>query len=592
MLYHFIRVCFIGVLLFSGLHSAHANLSHHPHTPAPPKQVLDKVWFYFVDQSGDAAPSQVTDIKALIELYGFRQNTAGQNNFGYDRSVFWILLPMEERESEENNYLELNYPLLDDIQLYAYNNHQWHLQYHTGDKQPFHSRPVDHRLYYFPLENDVTHYLLRIQTDGAANILLSFISEAAILKSTTFDHLIYGLFLGALGIMCFYNLFVFSFTRERPYLFYVITLSFILLYQLGMTGFGYQFLWQENGEWVNEHLQPISVGLMIGFMVLFTREVLNLRIHQPLQYRVFGWESKIAFSLGFAGFFLPLHSLIHIAATIPILVLTHIIISGFMALRARVPGAPLFIAGWGAGLLGAICFALQQLGLLPASPWFDHSLKVGIIINVVFLSFVLVSHINVLKAQKQSAQDEANKNRRIALHDALTGVPNRRAFDQHFGKEYRRARREKERLSLLMIDVDHFKLYNDTYGHSGGDDALTRVAMILRSCLSRPTDSLFRYGGEEFAVVLADTDLEGAIHIADRLISTIRENNMPHKGSPLGKLTVSIGIASDNDYSEGPFHLLERADQALYAAKTAGRNRYQVEIPQVVMLQTSHQDKR
>ena len=263
-----------------------------------------------------------------------------------------------------------------------------------------------------------------------------------------------------------------------------------------------------------------------------------------------------------------------------------------MALRARVPGAPLFIAGWGAGLLGAICYALQQLGVLPVSPWFDHSLKVGIIINVVFLSFVLVSHINVLKAQKQRAQDEANRNRRIALHDALTGVPNRRAFDQHFGKEYRRARREKERVSLLMIDVDHFKLYNDTYGHGRGDDALTRVAMILRSCLSRPTDSLFRYGGEEFSVVLADTDVDGAKHIADRLISTIRDSNMPHKGSPLGKLTVSIGIACDSEYSDGPFHLLERADQALYAAKAAGRDRYHVETSQVVMLQPAQKDTR
>ncbi len=179
----------------------------------------------------------------------------------------------------------------------------------------------------------------------------------------------------------------------------------------------------------------------------------------------------------------------------------------------------------------------------------------------------------------------------MALQDGLTGVPNRRAFDFAIANEYRRSQREGIPLSLLMIDIDYFKAYNDFYGHSRGDEVLTRVAVILRSCLARPTDSLFRYGGEEFAVMLADTDSEGARFIADKLVSKIRQIDILHERSQFRRLTISVGVATQVNGDKGLFYLIEQADKALYAAKRAGRNQYRVATNNITYLDPKQADK-
>ena len=165
--------------------------------------------------------------------------------------------------------------------------------------------------------------------------------------------------------------------------------------------------------------------------------------------------------------------------------------------------------------------------------------------------------------------------RSMALFDGLTGVPNRRKFDEQLVRDWRQSQREQTALSVILIDVDHFKRYNDHYGHQAGDAALQAVARVLDGTLKRPHDLLARYGGEEFVGVLPNTGLSEAVELAERMQTEVRALNLEHSGSPEAQVvTISLGVAAVVARSDlAPQALVEAADQQLYAAKQAGRAR-------------------
>lgn len=185
-----------------------------------------------------------------------------------------------------------------------------------------------------------------------------------------------------------------------------------------------------------------------------------------------------------------------------------------------------------------------------------------------------------LTNQAYQLQYAVEELKNMSTHDALTGVPNRRKFDEHLVMEWRRAQRAGTPLSLFMIDVDYFKEYNDCYGHVAGDDCLKRIAKTLTTSLRRPGDFMARYGGEEFAIILPETDQEGATTVADFILGCIREMEISHEKSDAAPhVSVSIGSSSieSDDQQATPEHLLKAADRALYLAKDAGRNTYRME---------------
>ncbi len=163
---------------------------------------------------------------------------------------------------------------------------------------------------------------------------------------------------------------------------------------------------------------------------------------------------------------------------------------------------------------------------------------------------------------------------RLSQQDGLTGLYNRRFFDSQLASEWRRLRRQGAPLTLLMLDIDYFKAYNDRLGHLAGDDALRQVGEVLQGCLQREGDIACRYGGEEFAIILVDTGLEGGMHVADQVHRMIDHLDIAHPASPLGCLTLSIGLAvAEPGSGEQPDSLVAHSDRALYRAKHEGRNR-------------------
>jgi len=207
---------------------------------------------------------------------------------------------------------------------------------------------------------------------------------------------------------------------------------------------------------------------------------------------------------------------------------------------------------------------------------------VALSVTIIFAS----SYLNQVITQLQETQQAL---RALAETDQLTKLANRRAFDLSFKKEWRRSTREQEPIALLIIDVDDFKVYNDTLGHFTGDEYLKRVANAVKSNARRPSDLSARIGGEEFAILLPDTSLEGAHRVAERLQQSVKRLDIKYPLDKSRKLTVSIGVSScspkqtnDNDSNQQsdivyPAMLIKSADYAMYQAKREGKNTIVIE---------------
>ena len=210
---------------------------------------------------------------------------------------------------------------------------------------------------------------------------------------------------------------------------------------------------------------------------------------------------------------------------------------------------------------------------------------------------VLRAKINAMSriAEMQKELGEANTGltraneelQRLSCLDGLTSTTNRRGFDSQFGVEWRRSLRESSPLSVMMIDIDEFKGFNDNHGHLAGDDCLRGVAQAIGSQLVRPGDLIARYGGEEFSVLLPNTDLDGAQNVADRIMDALFKANLSYPESSVSdRATISLGISCTTQLVSGfdkqdRSVLLKYADEALYAAKDSGRNRTVIYNPSV-----------
>lgn len=251
-------------------------------------------------------------------------------------------------------------------------------------------------------------------------------------------------------------------------------------------------------------------------------------------------------------------------------------------------------------LIVTMCAWLFDIAL---SAWlnagrYDLGFYAGRIYGLLAASFVLIvllTQTSGLYSQlvklRESERQKAEELRRLTMVDPLTGIANRRAFEEVLGQEWRRMMRHHIALSLLMIDVDYFKRFNDSYGHVVGDQCLRKVAQVLALRTRRAGEIAARYGGEEFAVLLPHTDIAAARRLAELICGAVREQKIPHEGSAVAPyVTISVGlaciselpetagalsrdVAADDLSSSGGTVLVEAADHALYEAKLAGRNR-------------------
>ena len=190
-----------------------------------------------------------------------------------------------------------------------------------------------------------------------------------------------------------------------------------------------------------------------------------------------------------------------------------------------------------------------------------------------------------LRESNQDLQNENEKLEHMTLEDPLTQLYNRRYFEMHLEKEWRQALRDNKKITLIVIDVDYFKLFNDTYGHAEGDQCLKLIAFQLKQSLHRPGDIIARIGGEEFVALLPDIDERGALTVVENMQNNLKDAFIVHAASPVNDfVTVSIGIASAFPFDGvTALGLFKAADKALYKAKTKGRNQLVIGEPDVII---------
>lgn len=377
--------------------------------------------------------------------------------------------------------------------------------------------------------------------------------------------------------MALFNLMLFAMLRRKLYLLYTAAMLALVLYQVIETGAAWTMLWPHLGlrdDW------PSYAAWVLYFVLIvaFTREFLELpRVSVRADRFLLGALAVLAVeSTVYVLFpdFLIANKLFDLTDTVMTIVMQGtMLVCGAIAWRAGVSAAPYYVLAFAGSAIG---FALSEAGtfdLYPSTVTTAYiCTSIGVAWESIFLALALGRRVREVEAS-------AAKYEQYAYIDQLTEIPNRRGFDEAIEREWRRTKRVPGPISVIIFDIDHFKDYNDRYGHPAGDVRLISVARTISDAARRTGDLAARYGGEEFAMLLPGTPLEGAVAIAESVRLEVRDRSDGDY-----RLTVSAGCATAHPYSDAldttsPLTLLKEADAALYIAKTTGRDRVCVPEP-------------
>ncbi len=526
-------------------------------------------------------------------------------NFGFTQDTYWFQTAFQNGSTEAyERFLLISYSLLNNIELYLYENNLLITKTKMGDHLPFHNRPVNHRQFIVPVKLKPNHHYkvyLRVETDSAMQIPLYLISERSLFESDQAAMISQGLYFGIAFAMIIFNLFLYYSMRDPNYLLYVLSVFCTALVQATLRGYSYQYLWPDSPLFQHYHM-PVIVSLAGAFVALFSLYFLDLKSHHRLLHRLVQLQAFILIANAALS---PLIGY-SISARIGVGVTTLFAVTGFIAgiliWRKGFKPASYFTLAYLALFMGTFLIALSKFGLIPRNFITENAQEFGSALEMLLLSFALAYRITLLRQEKEQAQLDAThrleqkvEERTVELRqtmdrlaqansqlarqnreDGLTRTLNRRYFDESVEKEWQSALRGKTSLALIMCDVDHFKSLNDEHGHLAGDDCLRLIATCIKSAVERKTDSVYRYGGEEFAILLPNVDEEGAMHVAEKIRITIAEQIF-HIEEARMPLTVSAGVAVViPKLSDSHLDLVEFADKALYHAKTEGRNRVEL----------------
>jgi len=559
-------------------------------------------------------------IYSLKDSPGWQAPIGDTFNFGFTSTVYWLKGTLHNpTEQRVKRYLELVNPLLDNVEIYLIRDGRFK-KLQLGDHYPFYQRPLRHPNLVLPVSlpaESEAQLFIRLQTTSSMQVSLNLMDSEELRVQQIDQTLVIGIYYGVMLVMMIYNLFMYLIMRERNYLYYVLYVGSVGMFTASLNGMAYQYLWP-NLPQINQLAPPFWLVSCTIFIALFSIQFLFLfRAAKPLAV-AFITLCVAAEAMFVATTFVPLHYLITPAAVLGVAAVGCAIAGGILQWRRGHPAAKYYTLAWGCTGLAALALASNQTAIFELS--YNHSLMafyLGTALEVIILSFALAQRINderfqrlqaeeiaqdaYLKAteakiriykMQQTAQEiteqkvlertqeleaAARKLQQISTIDGLTGIKNRRYFDIAYQKAYERAFRDQEPLTVILVDVDHFKQFNDTYGHQAGDEVLKLVAKAIQSAVHRSPDAVARYGGEEFCVLLPSTDSHGATTVAESIRVAIENVEFQVEGQRV-PITASVGAASATPVDlQHPKRLIERADQALYRSKENGRNRITVD---------------
>lgn len=552
----------------------------------------------------DASTSMSLD-EALHESQPWRDADTDALSFELSHSAWWIRFSLTHAGPATETYIvDLGSPRQDHVRWVVLDpSGRPTLDRSTGDRLPRDTRLVDARSMALPLTlkpGEQVQVVVRVQShDGMFESIAPKVTQRdTYFKALRQQDILLSVYFGALFALGLYNLFLYLSTRAVEFAAYVLYSFSLLAWNLSYLGYSFEFLlpaWPA----LNHQLILVTAGIAYSGIAWFVLTYLRLEQTLPNSRvpRLYRWS--MVGNVVPVGLALTDHYLAAVVAGLlsgmPMLMGT-LILSVKLSLAGRRDARFLAIA-MGSLTIGAGAFYLELFGLAH-SAFTSFGIQIGSFLEMLLLAFGLADSMNTLKSQKLQAEQQAHEAQRalasdlerqvrdrthalekanralgeLAITDELTGAFNRRHFNQRC-QEALSGSAQREPLALCMFDIDHFKRYNDHYGHQAGDEVLRDVARAVATALKRSDDQLFRLGGEEFGVVFSARSAGAAELFANALRQAVRSLQRPHAGSPLGQLTASFGVAWHAGAQ--PLTLKElyaAADEALYRAKSMGRD--------------------
>ncbi|RKF18567.1 GGDEF domain-containing protein [Alginatibacterium sediminis] len=547
--------------------------------------------------------SQSRDLEAikLIAPEQWQPNYSPQQSSGYSSDHHWFKFRFTNPDTEIwQGLIEIRYPLLDYVDIYLEFPGAPVQRFILGDQFEFKERPINHRNFLVPLDlfpDESVEVFIKVKTSSSMQLPIQIWNNVEFHNKYERTNLGFGLYLGLMLSMAIYNIFIYFSVRERSYIYYVAFALVSCLFFFTYYGYAYQYLWPNLPDW-----NRISLALLLWAVVLassrFSMTFLQFENRMPRTYLLFKLVCALSMLGMVASFVIPYSINMQIAIAVGVAINIVSILISLIRWAQGLVFARYFSLAWMMFMSGGVLLALATYGVIPLNTFTRNAMMIGSGFEVFLLSLALIERLNIERRKRQEAQDRAleiHRNstldlehrvneRTLALQDALsqleltshtdslTGVYNRRYLDEALDREFHRCARFHHPISIIIFDIDHFKRFNDTFGHIAGDQCLVHVAQIISKQVNRATDTFARFGGEEFVIVLPETLIGKAASFAEKIRFEIERSNFDVEGSKQ-KLTISAGVSSI--IPEAPFDsnaLIEKADSALYQAKDKGRN--------------------
>jgi diguanylate cyclase (GGDEF)-like protein len=517
------------------------------------------------------------DVLAPAMQERFQALGRGTLRLGVRQSAYWVRfqvqagLPPSLAGQQPTRLLELGKAIIDQVDIHLpLGEGQWrHLP--AGSTRPRPPQQMQFRTPVFLLPTDLDQgrqIYIRLKSGISLSMSIRVWSGRDFAGHTFRDSLAMGAIFGTLVAMVLFNLLIFLSLRDRAFGAYVFYVFSMLLAQLTLQGhLGAALEMPRPGM---SQLQAFLVACSLFFAALFTRVFLNSRRNAPFWDKlldIFLYAPVVMAALVLAG---RLDWGNHLGYVIAALGPMHAVCTAVACQRHGLRSARFFLVAWSVMIVSVVAFELVSLGWLPCGDWASYALPLGTALESLLLTLALADRIRLLNLERQELVRSQRRYQELSVTDSLTGLYNLRFLKSKLTSEMEHARRLEQPLSLIMLDLDDFKAYNDAHGHVEGDRLLLGVARVLKSAV-REGDVACRYGGEEFTVLLPGSGLEAAMQVAERIRRGVEQLALWPRSEHEVRVTVSLGVAKlqPGEDAQGFIH---RADQALYQAKDQGKN--------------------
>ncbi|MCB2225947.1 MAG: sensor domain-containing diguanylate cyclase [Desulfarculaceae bacterium] len=497
---------------------------------------------------------------------------------GITSAAVWLRFRLSGLEKDRSYYLELDSAQLKQVDAFmpqpgtGPDGQTLYRKVEAGASHPSGGRPLPYRTFLIPIHGGAPpqeDFYLRLTNSGSIIVRPYLWSERGLSSHLNKDNIFFGVIYGVLAAMLLTNFFFFLALRDPVYLFYVLYVLSMLAFEACL--YGHWDMWLAGNVCSGQTGIWVASGLLTIFAALFTRSFLRTKQYSPRLDKVFlaiiaGGIIVIAMTLSGSLFWAT--ALTHLLGlTGPVFALW----AAVLAWRRGYWPARFFLLAWSILMLATFQLAVKGLGYLPQALSSTYTMPLATAVEAVLLSLALAERVRNLRHRGEEAARRERRFQHMSMTDELTGLYNKRFFDSRLKGEMDHATRTGQPLSLLVVDVDDFKGYNDAHGHTEGDKVLRILARIMLERI-RAGDFPCRYGGDEFVVIMPGTEPAQALLAAER----VRTGFHDHPFQPGGEATVWTSLSAGTAQlqpGDSPEQLMSRADAAMYRAKRDGGNR-------------------